>query len=191
MDKPTFDALVSEHDAWLRRTLSRLGIGPNDLEDVLQEVLRGVARGLPAFDPALAAVPEHALSGWLSAICERQARNHRRTRRRRAETPRETAELDTHDSGSPSPETHLLICERDARLHEALETLDPERRAVVVAYELLGTPMAEVAVLLRVPLNTAWNRLRLARADLRAALLRRPHLPRPADARDVPALDFG
>ena len=42
-------------------------------------------------------------------------------------------------------------------------------RAVVVAYELERVAMAEVAAAQRIPLNTAWNRLRLGREDLRAA----------------------
>jgi len=32
--------------------------------------------------------------------------------------------------------------------------------------------MSEVAATLRIPLDTAWNRLRLARADLQAAVAR-------------------
>lgn len=172
MDEPTFESIVSDHGAWIRKTLSCLGVGASDLDDVEQEVLRGVARGLPTFDPSLATVPEGALTSWLFGICERQAASHRRKNRRRAEVPRETRELDGIGSDAPSPEARLLACERKARLYAALERMEPDRLAVIVAYELEGIPMGDVAIRLRIPVNTAWNRLRLAREAIRAAFRR-------------------
>jgi RNA polymerase sigma-70 factor (ECF subfamily) len=169
MDKPTFGEILSQHASWTRVTLLRLGVPQRDLQDVVQEVWRAVARGLPAFDPSLAAKPEGAVTGWLFGICERQAKNQRRTRYRRAEALRDTSELDGIDSPSPSPEDRYMACERTARLYDVLETIEPARRAVIVAYELEGMAMADVAVTLGIRINTAWNRLRLARADIRAA----------------------
>lgn len=172
MDKPTFESIVSEYRRWIRKTLSRLGICSSDLDDVVQAVLRGVARGLPTFDPSRATAPEKAVSSWLFAICQRQAANHRRAKCRRREDIRETRELDAFGSGAPTPETSLLACELEARLHEVLQEIDPDRRAVIVAYELEGISMAEVAVMFGIPVNTAWNRLRLAREDIREAFRR-------------------
>jgi RNA polymerase sigma factor (sigma-70 family) len=168
VDSPTLESVVRQHGAWIRKTLFRLGIRPDDLEDILQEVLRAVARGLPAFDPARAARPEGALSGWLFAICERQAANHRRASCRRAEVLRDTDELDKLGCAMPTCEESFLFHERRARLQALLDGLEPQRRAVIVAYELDGVPMADVASMLGIPVNTAWNRLRLAREDIRA-----------------------
>jgi DNA-directed RNA polymerase specialized sigma24 family protein len=50
-----------------------------------------------------------------------------------------------------------------------LDKLEPQRRAVIVAYTLEGISMSEVAASFNIPVNTAWNRLRLAREDLREA----------------------
>ena len=57
-------------------------------------------------------------------------------------------------------------------LFEALETLDLERRAVIVMHDWDGEPMPEVARALGIPLNTAYSRLRLARQDLGVAVKR-------------------
>lgn len=169
MERPTFEEVVSGYGAFLRRTLARFGIRTRDIEDLMQETLRAVARGLPAFDPSRAVTPEAAVRGWLFGICARQAASHHRARRRRAEDLRETAELDGFGDGAPSAEDTFLACETSARLHRVLESIEPERRAVIVAYELEGTPMSDVATRFGIPVNTAWNRLRLAREDIRAA----------------------
>lgn len=173
MDKPTFEDIVSQHSDWMRTVLYRMRVGVADLEDVLQQVLFGVARGFPSFEPRCAETPEGALSAWLRAICKRQAASFRREKRRRNELVRETTELDGMDSGSPTPEERFHACERDVCLRAALDELLPDRRAVIVAYELEGAAMADVAIACGISVNTAWNRLRLARQDMRAALERR------------------
>ncbi len=159
--------LVGEHGAFVRRTLAHLGVAARDLPDVEQEVFRGAARGLSAFDPALAANPEHALRGWLFGICERQAASHRRAAAKRGEVLRAPEDLD--GATAETAEDAMLAGEREALLSALLARLEPRRRAVVVAYELDGLAMVEVAAAQRIPLNTAWNRLRLGREDLRAA----------------------
>lgn len=171
-EKPAFEGIVSKHGAWMRSTLAACGVRSADLDDVLQEVLRGVARGLPAFEPSGSAAPDAALCAWLLAICKRQAAHHHREKRRRREDVRETQELDGFDSGSPSAEERILSHEHHVRLREALDELSSDRRAVIVAHDLEGVAMAQVALACGIPINTAWNRLRLAREDVRAALRR-------------------
>lgn len=169
MEKPTFEQVVSQYRVSMRRTLLRLGVRIHDVDDVAQEVLRAVARGLPAFEPLSGVAEEVAVGAWLFAICERQAANHRRRMFRRAETPRDNAELDGMAGVAPTPEASCLAAERVERLHSILATMEARRRDVLVAHELHGVAMGDVALDLGIPVNTAWNRLRLARAALRAA----------------------
>ena len=168
-EKPTFEELVQEHAPFVRRTLAQMGVSARDLADVEQEVFRGADRGLPAFDPSLSCNPDTAVRGWLFGICERQAASHRRAEIKRGEVLFATEELDSAASASPSVEDRLIDHERRVLLNKLLDCLEPHRRAVVVAYELEGVAMADVAAALSIPVNTAWNRLRLGREDLRAA----------------------
>ncbi|MEZ4312072.1 MAG: sigma-70 family RNA polymerase sigma factor [Polyangiaceae bacterium] len=168
-DKPTFEQIVREHGSFIRRTLSHLGVRARDLGDVEQEVLRGVSRGLPAFDPSLAHQAGSPVRGWLFGICERQAASHRRTEARRSEVLLATEELDTSESVAEGSEERFIAEERKALLGRLLATLEPRRRRVLEAYEIDGLPMADIATIESIPVNTAWNRLRLAREDLRAA----------------------
>lgn len=156
----------------MRRTLLQLGVPGRDVDDVAQEVLRGIQQGLAGFEPARSARPESALRGWIFGICERQARSHRRAGRKRDEVlcPVEVFERMAVFAGDG--ETRLLDRERSTLLVTLLALLEPVRRAVVVAYELEQVPMVDVARALRIPVNTAWNRLRLGRADLRAGVRR-------------------
>ena len=168
-EHPTFEKLVEEHSAFVRRTLAQLGVSARDLDDVEQEVFRGADRGLPRFDPSLSCNPDTAVRGWLFGICERQAASHRRKASKRGEVLFATEDLDSADSVSLSVEDRLIDHERKVLLNKLLDCLEPHRRAVVVAYELEGVAMADVAAALSIPVNTAWNRLRLGREDLRAA----------------------
>jgi RNA polymerase sigma factor (sigma-70 family) len=167
MQRPTFEQIVREYLQFIRCALWRLGARGSDLDELVQEVLLAVHRGLPAFDPERAACPQGAVRGWLSGICERQAANLRRRKARRQEDLRDDAELDAFHSASPSPEERYLLCEQRAHLGSLLAELEPERRAVLVSHELDATPMCDVARVQRIPVNTAWNRLRLAREDIR------------------------
>lgn len=161
------ESIIRAHGAFVRRALAQLGVAARDVADVEQEVWRGVDRGLPAFDPSLSANPETALRAWLHGICERQAASYRRAEAKRGEV---LGEVDT--ASEATPEEALLAAERTRLLRLILDTLEPGRRAVVVAYELEGVAMVDVAAALGIPPNTAWNRLRLAREDLRAAARR-------------------
>jgi RNA polymerase sigma-70 factor (ECF subfamily) len=55
-------------------------------------------------------------------------------------------------------------------LRKAMDTLDDDRRAVIILHDLEGHTGAEIAALLDISVNTVHSRLRLARADLVAAV---------------------
>ncbi len=58
------------------------------------------------------------------------------------------------------------------RLHALLDTLGQEKREIFVLAELEQLSVVEIAELLEVNLNTAYARLRAARAEFEAALVR-------------------
>lgn len=170
MDQTVFEAIVHEHARFIRCTLLRRGVRACDLDDIAQDVLLAVFRGLSAFAPSRAGTPDRAVRAWVYGICERQAANYRRRMRRRPEIPRDNPNLDAFCDTAPNAEDHFLACEHRAALGRALGAMDPNRRDVMVAHELCEVPMGEIAHRQGVSINTVWNRLRLARADIRAAL---------------------
>jgi len=63
----------------------------------------------------------------------------------------------------------MSSCEQRALLRAALDAMDIESRALLVAHHVDGVAVPEIADALGIPLNTAYSRLRLARTKLAAA----------------------
>ncbi len=159
-------------EGFVRRTLAQLGVLHVDVDDVAQEVAGGVARGLAGFDPG--PHPREALRSWLYRMCATLAAGYHRARARRRfvvlSPDGELPEVETPELGT---EEQLAGAESEAEMLEMVATLSPERRAVLLAYEVDGLSMREVATALGIQVNTAWNRHRLAREDLRRVWRRR------------------
>lgn len=158
-----FRALFSAELAWMWTTLRRLGVRPADLEDVTHDVFLKVYGKLDQYDPSRPVRP------WLFAFAFRAASDYRRLARHR-EQPSET--VPEHEATEDRADEAIEKMEESALLHAALSRIDLDRRAVIVAHEIDGTPMKDVASAIGIPLNTAYSRLRIGREELTAAILR-------------------
>lgn len=178
-NKPTLENVIREHGSFIRTKLRQLGVVPADIEDVEQEVLLGVSRGLAKLDPEVTGQVGRKLRGWLFGICRRQAASYRRSQARRAESLLDNDVFDSRENGHGNPEDQLASAREMAFLLKLVACLPRHPRAVFVAYEIEETPIAEIAMTLSIPENTAWNHLRLARGDLVRALrsVSRRHFP--------------
>ena len=142
------------------RALRRLGVREADVPDVCQEVFVVVHRRLGDFDGS------SALRTWIYGICLRTASQYRR----RAPQLREVSEEDAREQAVlPDQEDVLERRRARDRLDAALLTLDEDKRAVFVLYELEELPMKEVAAVLGCPLQTAYSRLHGARREVEEA----------------------
>jgi RNA polymerase sigma-70 factor (ECF subfamily) len=139
------------------RNLRRLGVRERDLEDSAHEVFIVVHRHWHEYDRA------RPLPPWLFGITLRVASDYRHRPRYEREVLDEQT-LDDH--------AHVDPIDLEARwiVLQALETLSDEKRAVLVMHDLEEYTMPEIAHVLGIPLNTAYSRLRLARADFRRSL---------------------
>lgn len=73
----------------------------------------------------------------------------------------------------PSPEDQFQIEEKKQWLHEGLETLSPEHRAVLELVFYQGLSLKETAMVCRCPVGTIKSRLSYARKQLRGVLSRK------------------
>lgn len=146
---------------WL--TLQRLGVRRDDCSDVLQQVLLTIHQRLHTYDAALPLRP------WLYGICLRHAAAHRRRAYVRREQPTEpdAPQLAQH-STDETPERSLARREQQARLDAMLDEVDPEKRAVLVMFELEEQSCEEISMSLGVPVGTVHSRLHAARKAFRA-----------------------
>jgi RNA polymerase sigma-70 factor (ECF subfamily) len=151
--------------------LSRLGIRAGDLEDLTQEVFTRFFERLRSYDPA------RPLRPWLLGIAFRVALDFRRLTRHRVEVLTDPGRIALAASATCPTPAPLLAIQRRELIQRALQDLPFERRGVFVMHELDGQPVAEIAAALELPINTIYSRLRVAKAEFVAAVLRLEELP--------------
>lgn len=140
----------------------RLTGNDDDAQDLVQEVLLRVRRGLGTYQPG-------NLEGWLSRITTNAFLDEVRRRRRR---PAEILPEDPERVLPPTPaaDTALDMQALPADVQHALSALPSDYRAAVVLCDVVGMPYEEIAASLDVPLGTVRSRIHRGRALLRAAL---------------------
>lgn len=162
-----FRALFDAECSYVCHTLRRLGVRSGDVDDVAQEVFLVVHRQLDSGSIDLG----RPMRPWLFGIAVRTVANYRRLARHR----RERLE-DDEAREVPDPSAGALDALEARRAREqvlaALDTLDLDRRAVLVMHDLDECPVPQIATALAIPLNTAYSRLRLARQDFARAVQR-------------------
>jgi RNA polymerase sigma-70 factor (ECF subfamily) len=158
----SFAEVYTANARYIWQSLRRLGVAPTDLEDVCQEVFVVVHRKLASFDG------RSQLRTWLYGIALRCASSYRRSRARREVPTRELEALKVDPGQIESLEKQSARAMLDA----VLDTLDEDKRAVFVLYELEELPMSEVAEAVGCPLQTAYSRLHAARHKVEQEIAR-------------------
>jgi RNA polymerase sigma-70 factor, ECF subfamily len=149
----SFYEVYEREISYVFKTLGRLGVDPSDIADAVHDVFVIVHRRWADIDFS------RPLRPWLFGVARRVAAGMRRKRR---ELP--SQDLQSVVDASPHAERDLLW--------RVLASLDDDRREVVVLHDLEGYTGAEIGELLGIPANTVHSRLRLAREDMRATLVR-------------------
>ena len=158
-----FRAVFDREFDYVWASLRRLGVHPRDIEDVAQDVLVNVHRKLDEYDASRPIRP------WLFAFAVRSASDWRRLARHRVEL----LGIEGEPAASTPPADSMVERKEDADLVLlALESVDPERRAVFILHELDECPMKEIAEAFGLPLFTGYSRLRVAREEFSAAVRR-------------------
>lgn len=143
------------------KALLRLGIRRADVEDVAHEVFLAVYWRLDDYDP------QRSMRAWLFGFVLRTASEHRRRHGLAEELI--DAPFETVDA-APLADEALAADEARIYVLRALESMEIDRRAVFIMHELDEQPVPEIARTLKIPLNTAYSRLRLAREDFARAV---------------------
>ena len=142
-------------------TLRRLGVRPDEIEDLAHDLFVVLLRNWPSLDT------ERPLRPYLFGVAFRIVCAHRRRRVREVPHPAPEAE----DFG-PGPERLLQSQEGTVLLHAALERVPLPRRAVLIMHELDGIPIGEIAKALSITRFGAYARLHKGHHELAAAVRR-------------------
>jgi RNA polymerase sigma-70 factor (ECF subfamily) len=168
--------VVREYGPWIYNLARRMLGNEADAEDVTQDVLLQVVRGLPTFRG------EATFSTWLYRVAVNAALSYRRKRAAREEH-RVSEPLEDFDAAgnhrgpvrrwTRAPERELLDRETHQLLEEAIAGLPEPYRDVYVLADVEELPNAEIAGLLGLSVPAVKSRLHRARLMMRKALA--PH----------------
>lgn len=157
------ESIYRQHFKAVWRLLRRLGVPAGQLDDAAQDVFLVVQKKLAQLRP------DASLQSWVFGITVRVASEHRRRSLWRRAEPIADAVIDL----APDPGSQHEVQEAVALLHELLAELDEKKREVFVLAELEQLSAPEMAEVLGVNLNTIYSRLRAAKREFDAALVRR------------------
>lgn len=133
------------------RWLRRLDVSLQDRSDVRQEVFAAAVRSWHSYDPARAR-PER----WLNRITVHVSAHYRDKARHRREELMPDAPVGIPDP-EPGVEAQLIRAQQWKAVLEVLQAVDEGPRAVLIAHDLDGVPMTEIAMRLGVPVSTAYK----------------------------------
>jgi RNA polymerase sigma-70 factor, ECF subfamily len=154
-------SLFRAHAAFVASFLFRLGLQPNEIEDAVQEVFL-IAHRQGGYHPG----PAQPRT-WLAAIAIRVAMKAK-TRDRRVRRDRQMLH-DLIDILRPIDDVPFEVVEARQIVQRILDQMDPERRAVLILFELEGESCDSIAAALGVEVGTVYSRLHRARHEFQKA----------------------
>ena len=159
---PTWDEVAHLHGDFVYTVAYRLTGNHHDAQDLVQEVLLRVQRGLATYRPG-------SMEAWLGRITTNAFLDDVRRRRRRPTVA--VPELpETIESGALAADDALARDALPEHVNRALWALPDDYRAAVVLCDVVGLHYDEIADELGVPVGTVRSRIHRGRALLRRTL---------------------
>jgi RNA polymerase sigma-70 factor (ECF subfamily) len=159
---PTWEEVARSHGRFLYTVAYRLTGNREDAQDLVQEVLLRVRRGLETYQPG-------SMEGWLSRIATNAFLDDVRRRKRRPEDllPEDPDWVLPPTSGADETLAAEVLPDD---IQAALARLPDDFRAAVVLCDVVGLSYQEIGESLGVPVGTVRSRIHRGRAMLRKAL---------------------
>jgi RNA polymerase sigma-70 factor, ECF subfamily len=164
----TFEQVYEAHFAFVFRNAKRLGVADANVDDVVQEVFVVLYRRLDDYDGRT------SMQAWIYGMLCNVVREYRRARRRRESRlcAFDPEAASAPASSDPGPVEVVEQQEAARFLFRLLDTLDDDKREILVLAELEQMNVSEISQALRVNANTLYSRLKAARKALTLAYRR-------------------
>ncbi len=157
---PTWEEVARDHGRFMYSVAYRLAANDEDAQDLVQEALIRVHRGLERYQPG-------SLEGWLARIVTNVFLDEVRRRRRR---PTDALPDEPERVLPPSPAADEVSSGLSDDVQAALAALPEEFRVPVVLCDVADQSYEQIADALGVPVGTVRSRLHRGRRMLRATL---------------------
>jgi RNA polymerase sigma-70 factor, ECF subfamily len=157
---PTWEEVAHDHGRFLYTVAYRLSGNDDDAQDLVQEALIRVRRGLERYEPG-------SLEGWLARIVTNVFLDEVRRRRRR---PAVSLPEDPERVLPASPPADEVSLDLSQDIQAALLALPAEFRVPVVLCDVADQSYEQIASSLGIPIGTVRSRIHRGRRMLRAML---------------------
>lgn len=151
------------------RTARRMGVAPEAVEDVCQEVFVVVHRRLAECEG------RSSLKTWIFGVLQNVVRTHRRSLARKSPAHRSVVPLvDPAELADqqPRPEEQVALNQAEILAQRILDEMDETKRDVFILVEIEELGLGEVGLALGIPRSTVVARLRAARSEFSAGIKR-------------------
>ncbi len=159
---PTWEEVADNYGRFLYSLAYRLTGNHHDAQDLVQEVLLRVRRGLINYQPG-------NLEGWLGRITTNAFLDRVRRQQRRP-TVSLPEDAESFIPGSAGIEAEMAAADLPDDLQRLLADLPVDYRAPVVLKDVLGYSYEDIATNLNIPLGTVRSRIHRGRSRLKEAL---------------------
>ena len=157
---PTWEEVARDHGAFLYSVAYRLAGNAADAQDLVQEALVRVRRGLERYEPG-------SLEGWLARIVTNVFLDEVRRRRRR---PADALPDDPERVLPTTPGADEASEELSEEIQRALTEIPEDFRVPVVLCDVADQSYEQIAETLSIPVGTVRSRIHRGRRMLRAVL---------------------
>lgn len=159
---PTWEEIARDEGDFIYTVAYRLTGNREDAQDLVQEVLVRVQRGLRTYEPG-------SLRGWLGRITTNAFLDDARRRQRRPQVAL-PEDPDLVLPASPSADEAAAAAGLSDEVQAALAALPDDFRVAVVLSDVAGLPYTDIATQLDIPVGTVRSRIHRGRLALRDAL---------------------
>lgn len=171
----SFEKIAQELSPALLRYLRRLAGEQAVADDLLQETLMRMARGLPSFGGRA------SVKSWAFAIASHVAADYFRQPDRRLRIV-DVSEADDLPDADRGVDERIVVDEMNACVRQVIDSLPADYRTALVLHDLEGLTAEQTAEICDCSLATVKIRIHRARARLRKALQQQCEFYRDADS---------
>lgn len=159
-DQQAFALLVKKYKGSVFRQAYAMVGDRMEAEDIAQDAFIKAFYSLEKLDN------EYAFTSWMSRIVSNACYDHLKKA-----SKKKSISLDENERVGPS---ELTIERSQTRLNirEAMQTLSPDHREVIVLRDIQGYSYQEIADILEIPVGTVKSRISIARLELKKELTR-------------------
>ena len=163
-DRDALSSVLDHYYERIHRMLVHLVGRSPDLDDLRQQVLLAIVRGIAGFRG------DSELGTWIGGICVNVARAHFRGKHRSKERTVDDGQPVVDETGGPDEVARIQNRAELLAVERALAVLSVDQRAAFVLATVYGHSVDEIATIMNAARSTTRLRLYYGRKKLRAAL---------------------